>query len=175
LYSSNAELKQRYLIIRSYFISVNNTALTNRPRAAQNKLAQIRAPSSLRSASLSTEIKSPKNEKQPGKTTDDAQAHDQPSGSSNESNQKRLETQTHEYPSYIRRLISSSPPLHRPTRDEMLALATGFWERLKIRFKWFTIRGFRKFDTDDMSAFLSWFVVSQAVWIMVGTYVDWLF
>lgn len=57
----------------------------------------------------------------------------------------------------------------------MLALATGFWERLKIRFKWFTIRGFRKFDTDDMSAFLSWFVVSQAVWIMVGTYVDWLF
>jgi distribution and morphology protein 31 len=54
----------------------------------------------------------------------------------------------------------------------MLALATGFWERLKIRFKWFTIRGFRRFDTDDMSAFLSWFLVSQAVWIMVGTYVE---
>jgi len=166
---------ERYLIIRSYFVSVNNTPLVNRPQAAQNKLAQIRAPSFPRSASLSTEIKSPKNEKQPGKTPNDAQAHDQPSGSSNESNQNHLEAQTQDYPSYIRRLTSSLPPLHRPTRDEMLALATGFWERLKIRFKWFTIRGFRRFDTDDMSAFLSWFLVSQAVWIMVGTYVEWRF
>jgi mitochondrial distribution and morphology protein 31 len=82
---------------------------------------------------------------------------------------KHVASHTSNYPSYIRRLTSSLPPLHRPTRDEMLALATNFWERMKIRFKWFTIRGFRRFDTDDISAFLSWFVLSQAIWIMVGT------
>jgi distribution and morphology protein 31 len=89
--------------------------------------------------------------------------------SSKEAQMKLKESQSREYPSYIRRLTSSLPPFHRPTKDEMLALATGFWDRLKIRFKWFTIRGFRKFNTDDISAFLSWFVVSQAVWIMLGT------
>ncbi len=26
---------------------------------------------------------------------------------------------------------------HRPTKEELLAAANGFWERLKVRFKWF--------------------------------------
>lgn len=58
---------------------------------------------------------------------------------------------------------------HRPTRDELLAAATGFWSRLKVRFKWFSIRSVRPWNVDDWSAFVSWFVLGNIVWILVGT------
>ncbi|CUA66859.1 Mitochondrial distribution and morphology protein 31 [Rhizoctonia solani] len=43
------------------------------------------------------------------------------------------------------------------------------WQRMRIRFKWFAIKSFRKFNADDISAFLSWFLVGQTLWILVGT------
>lgn len=151
-------------MIRTYFTSLNQPpSPLSQVAKTQRTLLQMRPDPSLRRASLSTQEPRPNNGHSSANKVNDA--HDTPETSAS----KHTGTQTHEYPSYIRRLTSSLPPLHRPTRDEMLALATGFWERMKIRFKWFTIRGFRKFNTDDMSAFLSWFVVSQAVWIMVGT------
>ncbi|KFY48104.1 hypothetical protein V495_01621 [Pseudogymnoascus sp. VKM F-4514 (FW-929)] len=58
---------------------------------------------------------------------------------------------------------------HRPTKEELLAAATGFWSRLKIRFKWFSIRSARPWNVDDWSAFISWFVLGHIVWILVGT------
>lgn len=58
---------------------------------------------------------------------------------------------------------------HRPTKEELLAAATGFWSRLKIRFKWFSIRSARPWNVDDWSAFVSWFVLGHIVWILVGT------
>lgn len=58
---------------------------------------------------------------------------------------------------------------HRPTKEELLAAATGFWSRLKIRFKWFSIRSSRPWNADDWSAFVSWFVLGNIVWIFVGT------
>lgn len=73
------------------------------------------------------------------------------------------------YSRFFRRLALSLPHPHRPTRDEFLSVATGFWERLKIRFKWFTIKSFRKFNADDISAFVTWFLMSQTLWILVGT------
>jgi hypothetical protein len=73
------------------------------------------------------------------------------------------------YPEFIRRMIVHAPHLHRPTRDELLSLTSGFWERFRIRFKWFTIRSFRKFNADDMSAFVTLLLFSQTVWILVGT------
>ncbi|KZS93905.1 mitochondrial distribution and morphology protein family 31/32 [Sistotremastrum niveocremeum HHB9708] len=73
------------------------------------------------------------------------------------------------YPRFFRRLALSLPHLHRPTRDDFLNITTGFWARARIRFKWFTIRSFRKFSADDMSAFVTWFLMSQTVWIFVGT------
>ncbi|KAF8871869.1 mitochondrial distribution and morphology protein family 31/32 [Gymnopilus junonius] len=63
----------------------------------------------------------------------------------------------------------SLPHAHRPTRDELLSVATSFWQRLRIRFKWFTVRSFRKFNADDISAFVTWFVMSQTLWILIGT------
>jgi hypothetical protein len=73
------------------------------------------------------------------------------------------------YSAFFRRLASDHPHLHQPTRDDLLAVASGFWERLRVRFKWFTIRSFRKFNADDISAFVSLLLLSQTVWILVGT------
>lgn len=61
------------------------------------------------------------------------------------------------------------PHLHRPTKEELLAAATGFWSRLKVRFKWFSIRSGRPFNTDDIGAFVSWIFLGHMVWIIVGT------
>ncbi|KAI0164752.1 mitochondrial distribution and morphology proteins-domain-containing protein [Xylariaceae sp. FL1272] len=58
---------------------------------------------------------------------------------------------------------------HRPTRDEFLAAANGFWERWKVRFKWASIRSMRPWNIDEWGAFLSWFVFGHIVWILVGT------
>lgn len=58
---------------------------------------------------------------------------------------------------------------HRPTREEVLAAATGFWSGLKLRFKWFSIRSARPWNADDYSAFASWFFLGHIVWVFVGT------
>ena len=73
------------------------------------------------------------------------------------------------YPAFFRRLAMSVPNIHRPTRDDLLTVADGFWQRARIRFRWFTIKSFRKFDADDISAFVTWFLMSQTIWILVGT------
>ncbi|TIA72582.1 hypothetical protein E3P91_01928 [Wallemia ichthyophaga] len=61
------------------------------------------------------------------------------------------------------------PHPHTPTKEELLGLANGFFERLRIRWKWWTIRGFRKFNADDVSAFISWLLVGHIFWILIGT------
>jgi distribution and morphology protein 31 len=73
------------------------------------------------------------------------------------------------YSQFYRRLALAVPHLHRPTRDDFLKVASGFWERMRVRFKWFTIKSFRRFNADDISAFITWFVMSQTLWILVGT------
>jgi len=40
---------------------------------------------------------------------------------------------------------------------------------LRIRFKWFTIRGFRRFNADDISAFFTLGGLGTAIFIIVGT------
>ncbi|KAL2177111.1 uncharacterized protein P884DRAFT_285262 [Thermothelomyces heterothallicus CBS 202.75] len=58
---------------------------------------------------------------------------------------------------------------HRPTKEELLAAASGFGQRLKVRFKWFSIRSMRPWNADEWGAFLSWFLFGHIVWILVGT------
>lgn len=58
---------------------------------------------------------------------------------------------------------------HRPTRDELLSMAHGFWTRMRIHFKWITIRGFRRFNIDDLSAFFTLGGLGTAIWVIVGT------
>ncbi|KAK2788273.1 Mitochondrial distribution and morphology protein 31, mitochondrial precursor [Emmonsiellopsis sp. PD_33] len=57
----------------------------------------------------------------------------------------------------------------RPTREELLAAATGFWSRLKVRFKWFSIRSIRPFNVDDIGAFFSWILLGHVLWVILGT------
>ncbi|KAF2090606.1 mitochondrial distribution and morphology protein family 31/32 [Saccharata proteae CBS 121410] len=66
-------------------------------------------------------------------------------------------------------LLNRLPHLHRPSKEELLAAATGAWSRFKVHFKWFSIKSGRKFNTDDISAFFSWIIVGHVVWIIVGT------
>ncbi|TRM69988.1 mitochondrial distribution and morphology protein family 31/32 [Schizophyllum amplum] len=65
--------------------------------------------------------------------------------------------------------MTSMPHVHRPTREDLLNAASGFWERLRIRWRWMAKKSFRKFNADDISAFVTWFVMSQTIWILVGT------
>lgn len=58
---------------------------------------------------------------------------------------------------------------HRPTKEELLAATNGFFERLKVRFKWFSIRSMRPWNADEWGAFVSWIVLGHFVWILVGT------
>jgi distribution and morphology protein 31 len=59
--------------------------------------------------------------------------------------------------------------LHRPTREELLAAATGFWSRLKVRFKWFSIRSVRPFNMDEIGALFSWVLLGHVLWVILGT------
>ncbi|MCJ1317453.1 Mitochondrial distribution and morphology protein 31, mitochondrial precursor [Xylographa vitiligo] len=65
--------------------------------------------------------------------------------------------------------LPSIPHIHRPTKEELLAAATGFWSRLKVRFKWFSIRSVRPFNADEIGAFFSWILVGHVLWIILGT------
>ncbi|KAJ6445554.1 mitochondrion biogenesis protein [Purpureocillium lavendulum] len=58
---------------------------------------------------------------------------------------------------------------HRPTKEELLAAANGFWERVRVRFKWMSIRSMRPWNADEWGAFVSWFMLGHLVWILVGT------
>ncbi|KAL8943649.1 MAG: hypothetical protein Q9216_000937 [Gyalolechia sp. 2 TL-2023] len=65
--------------------------------------------------------------------------------------------------------LPSIPQVHRPNKEELLAAATGFWSRLKVRFKWFSIRSGRPFNIDEISAFFSWVLLGHVLWIVLGT------
>ena len=65
--------------------------------------------------------------------------------------------------------LPSISHIHRPSKEELLAAATGFWSRLKVRFKWFSIRSVRPFNADEIGAFFSWILVGHVLWIILGT------
>ncbi|PLB41662.1 mitochondrial distribution and morphology protein [Aspergillus candidus] len=61
------------------------------------------------------------------------------------------------------------PHIHRPSKEELLAAATGFWSRLKVRFKWFSIRSVRPYNLDEIAALFSWVFLGHVVWVVLGT------
>jgi distribution and morphology protein 31 len=73
------------------------------------------------------------------------------------------------YPRFFRRLAQSLPHVSRPSRDDFLNAANGIFQRMRVRVRWFFIRNFRKFNADDISAFVTWFLVGQGLWILIGT------
>ena len=180
------KLRDRYLLIHDFF--TREACISLRHSAVEHKLLKPPTASSLRSINTSlyrlADAKSPADplkDESPTSPHNDGRATEStplpPSSENEEQKIKPPNTTLHphpweNYPAFIRRLLSASlPHVHRPTKDELLAVATGWWERLKIRFKWLMIRGFRKFNTDDLSAFVSWVVVGNAIWIVIGTWV----
>ncbi|KAF2474554.1 uncharacterized protein BDR25DRAFT_254786 [Lindgomyces ingoldianus] len=69
----------------------------------------------------------------------------------------------------LERIPQSLPHLKRPTKAELLAAASGFWSRLKVHFKWLTIRSTRPFNADEIYALFSWILAAHILWIIVGT------
>ncbi|KAK5952312.1 Mitochondrial distribution and morphology protein 31, mitochondrial precursor [Knufia fluminis] len=61
------------------------------------------------------------------------------------------------------------PNFHRPSKEELLAAATGFWSRMKVRFKWATIRSMRPFNVDEIVGFFSWIALGHILWLVIGT------
>ena len=66
-------------------------------------------------------------------------------------------------------LYDRLPHLHRPTKEELLSAATGFWHRLSLRFKWFSIRSGRPFNSEEIFAFISWIFWGHVLWLVIGT------
>lgn len=98
------------------------------------------------------------------------QAHDHTKQTHDHTSQANVQSrQAHEEAKHHHSLLNRLPHLHRPTKEELLAAATGFWQRLGVRFKWLTIRSARPFNTDDFSAFISWILAAHLLWIILGT------
>lgn len=74
-------------------------------------------------------------------------------------------------PLAIRRLARNlpAPPGRPPSVDDLLGVTTGVFERLRIRFKWLTIRSYRRFRADDYSAFFSVGILTAVAWFLAGT------
>ena len=70
---------------------------------------------------------------------------------------------------YLIDRLPNMPQIHRPSKEELLSAATGFWSRLKIRFKWFSIRSARPFNNDEIGALISWLLLGHVLWIILGT------
>ncbi|KAG2237877.1 hypothetical protein INT48_002181 [Thamnidium elegans] len=70
-----------------------------------------------------------------------------------------------------RRSIHSNPtPPHLPTsKEELLAQARGFFERLKIRIKYPLMRQIRPWTLNDATALFSWLFLGHTVWLLAGT------
>lgn len=158
----------RYDAIRTFFSS---QAVSRKPSHSTSSSC-LREHALTRPLHLSRRVSNSNNAREPPRppineddlTTKTNEAND---GTKNETPPQP--TNYDNYSPFFRRLAMSLPHLPRHSRDDFLKVATGFWARARIRFKWFTIKSFRPFNADDMSAFITWFVMSQTLWIFVGT------
>ncbi|KZW00277.1 hypothetical protein EXIGLDRAFT_667637 [Exidia glandulosa HHB12029] len=98
-----------------------------------------------------------------------ARTNDKPRSEPPQDPQEREPVKPEQYTRLFQRLARNLPTVHRPSRDDFLAVTTNFWQRVRIRFRWFAIKSFRPFNVDDLSAFFSWFLVGQTLWILIGT------
>lgn len=64
---------------------------------------------------------------------------------------------------------NTNPRVFNPTKEQLLAKATNFFSRLRIRFKWLMKRSNRPFNTDDYSALFSWLVMGNALLFFLAT------
>jgi len=111
---------------------------------------------------MSTKQNSNRNQREPGSSN---QAASQGPKRAKNGKTENSESITEEGSSYF----------HRPTKEQLLATATSFYHRLHIRFKWPLIRSLRPFNMDDISAFISVYLLSHAFLLIAGTTTFFLF
>jgi distribution and morphology protein 31 len=58
---------------------------------------------------------------------------------------------------------------YRPSKAELLEAASGFWSRIRVHFKWLTIRSTRPFNADEIYALFSWILAAHIAWVILGT------
>ncbi|CAN8102670.1 unnamed protein product [Discula destructiva] len=116
----------------------------------------------LRSSKASEEEKTASTQQKPQETENPKK---EPEATKNATETEHHDTLTDSVSKYLH--LPHLP--HRPSKEELLAAASGFWQRLKVRFKWFSIRSTRPFNADEWGAFLSWILFGHFVWILVGT------
>lgn len=68
-----------------------------------------------------------------------------------------------------RRAIHTTPPQLSTSKEELLAQARGFFERLKIRIKYPLMRQIRPWTLNDATALFSWLFLGHTVWLLAGT------
>lgn len=71
----------------------------------------------------------------------------------------------------LRLLFNShhNPKGFKARKDKLLEQATGPISRLLVHIKWTLKRNNRPFSIDDISAFASWLVMGNVLWILLGT------
>lgn len=92
-----------------------------------------------------------------------------PESISSTEDSSKIESQAESLAASVSKYLHLPKMPHRPTKEELLAAANGFWERLRVRFKWMSIRSMRPWNADEWGAFVSWFLFGHLVWILVGT------
>lgn len=163
-YSRNATA-ERYAIIRNYFLSCSRV---QQPHSVVYIFRTIRFSRMTVYCSQSgahSKIVSRQLNCSPPKLTESLNNEGNPTSTEEPKHNPHLEN----YPKFFRRLALAVPHLHRPTKDDLLKVTTSFWGRIRVRFKWFTIKSFRRWNADDISAFFTWFLMTQTLWILVGT------
>lgn len=102
---------------------------------------------------------------------DDSTKHDNTThdNTNHDGHTKHHANTNHTEPHTLLDRLPHVPHLYRPTKAELLAAASGFWSRMKVRFKWLTIRSNRNFNADELYALFSWVLAAHVAWVILGT------
>ncbi|ANB12896.1 Mdm31p [Sugiyamaella lignohabitans] len=103
------------------------------------------------------------NRKEPSSSKPADKSGEQDGLQNSQENEKKIEENNHN----IR--MPDMVSKHWATKEELLATASGLFERVRIRLKWTLFRQIRPFNTDDISALFSWVLVGNILWILLGT------
>lgn len=57
----------------------------------------------------------------------------------------------------------------RMDKKKLLSEASNFYERFRVNTKWLLIRGDRPFSATEIGTMFSWLLISQILWIILGT------
>ncbi|CAG5183925.1 uncharacterized protein ALTATR162_LOCUS10822 [Alternaria atra] len=153
--------------------SVTSTVLSAWSRNASSKASRAlrKSRGSDRRNKSSVTNGSSKNKREPTGQTPQAQLSPQP-----DSPPKASKTPPNPKPEaasaakpLLDRLPHHLPHIYRPSKAELLEAASGFWSRIKIHFKWLTIRSTRPFNADEIYALFSWIIAAHFAWIVLGT------